>query len=130
MRTPEASAFAAKGESTTTADDGTENRQRDHHDRCDDRREQLGRYRSTARISLSSVSFSDTNIAFGQGFATTDPNVVGPSFDDLSQPDMTQVDADPGATILTPNLLVQAVITWPQARSPSLTAGVLSATTP
>ena len=63
-------------------------------------------------LFVTAVSFCDTSVAFGQAFANTSSLIVGPSWDDLSQPDMSQVDADPGATILTPNLKVKALVTF------------------
>ena len=109
----EASAFAAKGESTATTDT----------DETSHVTIMPGAMiTGTSSVNIAALlneplafseSDTETNVAFGQGFATANTNVVGPSLSDPSQPDVTQIDAAPGATIVTPNLLVQALINTP-----------------
>ncbi len=109
----EASAFAAKGESTATTDTDETS-----HVTIMPGATITG----TTSVNIAALlneplafseSDTDTRVAFGQGFATANTNVVGPSLADASQPDVTQIDAEPGATIVTPDLLVQALISTP-----------------
>ncbi len=109
----DSSAFAAKGESTATTD-------------TDETSHviimQGATITGTSSVNIAALlndpfafseSDTETDVAFGQGFATANTNVVGPSLTAPSQPDVTQIDAEPGATIVTPNLLVQSLINVP-----------------
>jgi FG-GAP-like repeat/FG-GAP repeat len=63
-------------------------------------------------LEVIAYAFSNCAAAFGQAFANTESTLVGPSSLDPSQPDMSQVDAEPGATITTPILRVKALATF------------------
>ncbi len=60
-------------------------------------------------IALS-TAYCDTDVAAGQAFATAVTNVVGPSWFDATQPDVSEIVANPGATIVTPDLEVSALV--------------------
>ena len=57
---------------------------------------------------------SDCAAVFGSAYGTTATNIAGPSSNDSTQPDFTQVDAAAGATVKTPDLLVQALDSFTQ----------------
>ncbi len=66
-------------------------------------------------LVVSSTANCDAKVAFGQAFATSTTNVVGPSWFNSSDPDVSEIIAAPGATIVTPNLQVSALVTFDEA---------------
>jgi hypothetical protein len=56
-----------------------------------------------------SISSCNTDVGFGQAFSTATTNAVGPSWFNASQPDVSEVNAEAGATIVTPDLEVKAL---------------------